>query len=375
MLIFWRLLLLYKFKEVTNLFHKRLFQTQRLFYSLIAVCLVSTLSFGLTPYLGYKVVAYLLLVTVSLLAMVMDIWSVLAAAILSALIWDFFFIPPRFTFQVSSAEDALMLLMYFIVALVNGVLTFQIRKGQKEILQHEKEQNTLKFYNTLLNSLSHELRTPIATIIGASDNLLSNRKNISEENQKQLLDEISIASLRLNQQVENLLNMSRLESGIIQPKLDWCDAKEMVYAVISSLDEQLQHHKVEVKIKDEVPLFKLDVGLMEQVLYNLLYNASAYTPANSVIKISITCERDNLLMIVEDNGNGFPTDEINKVFDKFYRINPKQTKGTGLGLSIVKGFVEAHGGKISLKNVPSGGAIFTIEIPAETSYLNNLKNE
>ncbi len=342
---------------------------------MIVVCLVSTLSFGLTPYLGYKVVAYLLLVTVSLLAMVMDIWSVLAAAILSALVWDFFFIPPVYNFHISSTEDSLMLLMYFIVALLNGVLTFQIRKGQKEILHHEKKQNTLKFYNTLLNSLSHELRTPIATIIGASDNLISNRKNISEDNQKQLLDEISIASLRLNQQVENLLNMSRLESGIIQPKLDWCDVKEMVYAVISRLDEQLQNHKVEVNIKDEVPLFKLDVGLMEQVLYNLLYNASVYTPKNSVIKISITCERDNFLMIVEDNGNGFPADEINKVFDKFYRINPMQTKGTGLGLSIVKGFVEAHGGKIGLKNIPSGGAIFTIEIPTEISYLNNIKNE
>jgi two-component system sensor histidine kinase KdpD len=213
--------------------------------------------------------------------MVMDIWSVLVAAILSALILDFFFIPPFFTFHIASTEDTLMLMMYFIIALVNGVLTFQIRKGQKEIEVHEKKQNAFDLYNTLLNSLSHELRTPIATIIGASDNLLNEEQNVSEENKKMLLNEISIASLRLNQQVENLLNMSRLESGFIQPKYDWCDAKEMVYTSITILDEALKQHKVVVDIKDEIPLFKLDVGLMEQVLHNLLYNAAIYTPINS----------------------------------------------------------------------------------------------
>jgi two-component system sensor histidine kinase KdpD len=329
----------------------------------------------LSPYIGYKVVAYLLLVTVSLLAMVMDIWSVLVAAILSALILDFFFIPPFFTFHIASTEDTLMLMMYFIIALVNGVLTFQIRKGQKEIEVHEKKQNAFELYNTLLNSLSHELRTPIATIIGASDNLLNEEQNVSEENKKMLLNEISIASLRLNQQVENLLNMSRLESGFIQPKYDWCDAKEMVYTSITILDEALKQHKVVVDIKDEIPLFKLDVGLMEQVLYNLLYNAAIYTPINSEIKINVACVKDEFQMTIEDNGNGFPPDTIRKIFDKFYRINPNQTKGTGLGLSIVKGFVEAQGGTINVKNKTEGGAIFTIEIPTEISYLSNLKNE
>jgi two-component system, OmpR family, sensor histidine kinase KdpD len=360
---------------MSNVFRSRLNQSQRMFYSMMAIALISTLSFGLSPYLGYKVVAYLLLVTVSLLAMVMDIWSVLAAAILSALIWDFFFIPPVYNFHVASTEDTLMLLMYFIVALVNGVLTFQIRKGQREIEQHEKKQTALDLYNTLLNSLSHELRTPIAAIIGASDNLNHNGNKLSDEHKKELLNEISIASVRLNQQVENLLNMSRLESGIIQPKLDWCDAKEMVYSVVDKLKDNLQQHKIEIDIPDETPLFKLDAGLMEQVLHNLIYNAAVYTPENSLIKMSVKCVQDCFVLTVEDNGNGFPIETLTKVFDKFYRIQTSSTKGTGLGLSIVKGFVEAHGGTIDLKNKTTGGAIFTIEIPTEISYLNNIKND
>ncbi|UPT67704.1 MAG: ATP-binding protein [Sphingobacteriales bacterium JAD_PAG50586_3] len=233
----------------------------------------------------------------------------------------------------------------------------------------------LKLYNALLNSLSHELRTPISTIIAVTDNLQSNAGKLSEGDKKQLLVEASQASLRLNRQVENLLNMSRLESDVIKPKKDWCDVNELIYSAINSLEDNLQNHKIDVKISKDVPLVKLDFGLMEQVLYNLIYNATLYTPAGTHIQIFADCIKDVLILDVEDNGNGFPPEEVNKVFDKFYRIEHTKAGGTGLGLSIVKGFIEAHSGTITVVNKVPHGARFTIEIPTETSYLNNLKNE
>ncbi|MEO7522799.1 MAG: ATP-binding protein [Ferruginibacter sp.] len=230
-------------------------------------------------------------------------------------------------------------------------------------------------YNTLLNSLSHELRTPIATIIGASDNLLMESNRLSEENKMSLLSEISVASLRLNQQVENLLNMSRLESGNIQIKKDWCDANELVYTAIRRLEENYKSRTIHVQMQDNLPLFRLDAGLMEQVLYNLVYNAILYTADNAVVTISVASVSKSCVIIVEDNGKGFPEEEIDRVFEKFYRLKDSKVGGTGLGLSIAKGFVEAHNGYIVLENLNSGGAKFTITIATETSYLNDLKDE
>lgn len=343
--------------------------------SILFVCFVSIFCYSLSAYIGYKIVALLLLVTVSLIAMFFEILPVLLAALTSALIWNFFFIPPRFTLAIHSAEDTLMLFMYFIIALVNAVLTYKIRQIEKRAQEKEEKEKTVILYNTLLSSLSHELRTPISTIIGSTDNLLTDSEKLSDQNKHELLTEISNASLRLDRQVENLLNMSRLESGFIKPKKDWCDMNELVHDVVNQFKDNKDQHPINIQIKEGMPLFKVDFGLIEQVIRNLIHNAVLYTPKYCIITITVLCKNDNLIIIVEDNGNGFPNDEIDKVFNKFYRLKNTNTGGTGLGLSIVKGFVEAHNGNIKLENIADGGARFTIEIPAEISYMNNLKNE
>ena len=326
--------------------------------------------------------------------MAFDILPVLIAAVLSALIWNFFFIPPIFTFHIDNAEDLLMFLMYFVIALVNAVLTFKIREQENIARDKEEKENTIKLYNTLLNSLSHELRTPISTIIGASDTLRDSDTNLSTDNKRELINEISIASLRLNDEVENLLNMSRLETGQLRLKKDWCDMNELIYSAVNRLHNKVGKHKIEIVLDEKFPLFNLDFGIMQQVLYNLLNNAIQYTPDETVITIhaqftasifghfdetNLEEYRDStshkLMIIVSDNGKGFPENEIEKVFNKFYRTHNARSGGTGLGLSIVKGFIEAHNGTIELSNIPSGGAEFVIEIPTETSYLNNLKND
>jgi two-component system, OmpR family, sensor histidine kinase KdpD len=360
---------------MAGFFLNKLSKPQQYMISMSLICIVAAVCYFLSGYIGYKVVALLLLLTVSFIAMFFNLWPVLLAAVLSALIWDFFFIPPRFTFAVHSTEDLLMLLMYFIIALVNAVMTYKIRQIEKHAQQKEEKEKTLNLYNTIFNSLSHELRTPISAIIGAADNLLEEPDKLSEQNKTELISEISKASLRLDRQVENLLNMTRLESGTLQLKKDWCDINELVNDVVNSLNDYLEQRVVSIHIAENLPYFRLDRGIMEQVLYNLIYNAALYVPRYCVITIKAYCKDENLVLIVEDNGYGFPEDEIEKVFEKFYRLKNTGTGGTGLGLSIVKGFVEAHNGTVHLENVPGGGAKFKIEILTEISYLNNLKNE
>ena len=344
-------------------------------YSLLLLLLVATGCYLASPYLDYRIVAFLLLLVVSVTAVLFDIMPVLVTAIASAITWDFFFIPPHFTFRIDKTEDLVLFLMYFVIALVNAVLTYKIRQVQKESMAREEKANTIKLYNTLLNSLSHELRTPIATIVGATDNLQNLGSKLSDLNRHELISEISKASFRLNQQVENLLNMSRLESGFIQPKKDWCDMAELVYENVNRVEENTGKHRINIQVDQSIPLFKLDKGMMEQVIYNLLYNAVLYAGDKAAISISVRCHADVLQVVIEDDGPGFPKEEIKNVFDKFYRLQHTKAGGTGLGLSIVKGFTEAMHGIIGLENRDTGGARFTLNIPAETSYLNHLKNE
>jgi two-component system, OmpR family, sensor histidine kinase KdpD len=356
------------------LFHRKGSKRQYVL-SVVAVIAVALLGLLLHNLLGYRVVAFMLLVTVSILAMFLDIVPVLLAATLSALFWNFLFIPPRFTLTVGTAEDRILLLMYFIIALINAVLTFKIRQMEKEVKEKDEKAKSVKFYNILLNSLSHELRTPITTIIGCTDNLQTNSRKLSEKDKADLLSEISVASIRLNQQVENLLNMSRLQSGFFQIKKDWCDVNELVYKTLHRLESNLANYKVIVYIPEHFPLFKLDFGLMEQVLYNLILNVTQHTPEQTVISIQAEISSDGLTVAIADNGRGFPESDIDYVFNMFHRVKGSSTGGTGLGLSIVKGFIEAHNGSIKLENLPICGSKFTISIPTEKSSVNKLKDE
>lgn len=342
--------------------------------SILLVISVSITCFVFSDVIGNKVVALLLLVIVSLLAMLFDIMPVLIAALLSALIWNFFFIPPLYTFHINNAEDVLMFFMYLAIALVNASLSYQIRQTEKKARDKEEKDNTIKLYNTLINCLSHELRTPISTIMGSVETLMEHYKTLPPETQHEILGEINTATVRLNRQVENLLNMNRLETGMLKLHLNWCDVTDLIYSVIQKIPEEYKTHKISVIYSEEAPLCKLDSGLMEQVIQNLLYNAILYTPINSEINIIFEIQQENCIIKVEDNGNGIPANELEQIFEKFYRIPHSRTGGTGLGLSIVKGFVNAHNGTIQVENLKKG-CQFIISIPCELSYINQLKNE
>lgn len=329
----------------------------------------------INPSIGYQGVALIMLISISLLAMVFDILPVLLAAVLSALTWNYFFTPPLYQFNFEDTEDLFIFIMYFIIAIVNAALSFKSRERYRKIRDKEEKVKAVAFYNTILNSLSHELRTPISTIIGAVDAMNEQNVQLSAVHKKELLNEVNTAALRLNQQVENLLGISRLESGMVKLHLDWTDINELVHRVLQSQIQAQPSHKIIFLPGENLPLFKLDAILIEQVLLNLLQNAIFYTPAGSEIKITTKFVDGNCQIIFTDNGPGFPEASIKYVFDKFYRIEHSNSRGTGLGLSIVKGFIESHNGNVELTNNNMGGACFIISIPAETSFVQNLTYE
>lgn len=475
----------------------------------LTILVSSLICFHFTEYIGYQSVSFILLFVVSILAIFMGIGPITLASSLSAFIWNFFFIPPKFTVNIDKTEDALMFAMFFIIALVNGVFTSRVRRQER--LTHEREERTNslyqltrglansndmdelintavknikanfgldviiilqdgnnhlteyskdpvmkkltsketdvagwvfehslkagrytdtfnsenytfypmmgsnikpgviavklpgpihgnniefwdtfvtqisnavekeflnelarkaqflnesdKLYKTLFNSISHELRIPVATIMSASESLLASQ--YPEDIRKELSHEILKASNRLNRLIENLLNMSRLESGRISPRLDWCDIHDLINKVTDSLQDELKPFQLQVEISDDMPFVRIDFGLMEQVLYNLIYNATQYASISTNLRVKASYDKGIMTIQVLDRGPGFPEKEIPLIFNKFYRIEGSKAGGTGLGLSIARGFTEAHNGTIIAENRKNGGARFTIRIPTD----------
>ena len=477
------------------------------------VLLTAFICFPLAPFIGYRSVLFIILLVVSLLPLRTGPGPTSLGTAIGAAVWDFLFIPPRFTFTVGNLEDVLMVCLYFVIAIVTGVLSARVRKREKAIRQREErtsalfaltkdlssahsqdeviqaavtkikkyfdadvamilgdaegeistaphnassyitdskeysvaswvywnekkagrhtdtlpsaeatyfpmsgpryplgvigvklrndakltpDQETLlenfisqitsaierellndvnkrsialaesdRLYKTLFNSISHEFKTPIAAIMGATENLLANRENDSKWSKEDYLKEIHIASERLNRLVANLLDMTRLESGLIQPKLDWCDVRDIINGAVRGLEKEMKRHIVNVSVAEGIPLIKLDFALIEQALLNLIHNAALHTPMGTVVKIRADVDGSNCVISVADNGPGLPEEDVERVFEKFYRVSNGKTGGTGLGLAIAKGFVEAHHGTITARNLQDGGAEFMIRLPLD----------
>jgi len=220
---------------------------------------------------------------------------------------------------------------------------------------------------TLLNSISHELRTPIAAIASAASGLGEESGEVEPTLRRALVVEIREASQRLNRLVGNLLDMTRLESGRLRPRLEWCDVADLVSVTRQQVDKELAAHHVTVAIAPGLPLVQLDFVLMEQVLANLLLNAAMHTPPGTAVQIRAAVEGKELVLAIGNNGPGISGEALPHIFNKFYRGPSAPVGGSGLGLSIVKGFVEAHGGKVSVQNRPGGGAEFVIRLPLTES--------
>lgn len=481
-------------------------------WALAVVGATTAVNLLLLPWSGYQANGLIQLLVVQLLAVYIGRGPALLGAGLSALAWNFLFIPPRFTFVIHAPEDTLLVVLFFAVALFTGNLTARLRTQERQarnnaertmalytlahetagavtmddvlrtavtqvgrsfdaevaiLLPHggkllaqphpcstlpldEKEQGVAtwvfdhgqpagrftdslplaaatylpllttgrtvgvmgirlrsgerlavdqevlletftshialvierelldeaaaqaamlreseRLYTALLNSISHELRTPLATISGAAGILVEAQTEPSGEARRTLLGDIQSAAERLNRLVENLLDMSRLDSGRLRLKPEWCDVSEVIAVAVKRLEKSLADHPLTIEYAPNLPLVQMDFVLMEQVFVNLLDNACRYTPLGTPIKVEATFDGRSLIVTVADSGPGIALQDLEHIFDKFYRGSGPTSEGTGLGLSISRGLVEAHGGTITAENVSTGGSRFIVRLPAD----------
>jgi len=482
----------------------------RYILSSLIVCTVAVICYPLSAVLGYQTVALIMLFVVTLLPLIFGPGPVLLSAIISPLIWNYFFVPPKFNLLIGRSEDILMFFMFLIIALVTGILTTKIRQREKAVIQREeravalynlandlsnaknldevikesvknlkkvfnaevvfllfddtknkltevhnteiktisekelsvahwvfsnkkraghftdslpfaeyiyypvfgprgiygvvglkmkievlfREQESLidnfikqtgaaaereilnrtankamlleesdKLYKTLFDSISHELKTPIATIMGASSYLLQNQEGKNINSQIQLYEDINSASIRLNRLVENLLNMARLESGRLEPNIKPCEVNDIFNNVLNYFEKELKSREIIIDVQENFPFIKVDFILIDQALKNILHNALIYTSPDTKIEMQATFDNHNVYFIISDNGKGIPGQNLENIFNKFYKIDDKISGGTGLGLSIVKGIVDIHKGTITASNKITGGLKFVIKIP------------
>ena len=222
----------------------------------------------------------------------------------------------------------------------------------------------------LFNSLSHDLRTPLSSIIGAVTGLLDDQNFVySPEARNDLLQIILHGAERMNRFVSNLLDMARLESGMLKLKKDWCDLQDIIGVAINRLGDSLTNRPLDIKVQPNLPLVQGDYILIEQVLINLLDNALKYSQQGSKIVVTTQQRGNQLETAVANRGQGIPETDLSKVFDKFYRLDsPLQVSGTGLGLAICQGIIEAHGGLIWAKNNKLGGVTITFTLPLTNKF-------
>ncbi|HEX7631750.1 MAG TPA: ATP-binding protein [Lacunisphaera sp.] len=458
--------------------------------------------------LSYHALGHVYLLTVIVLSLRVGRWPALVAAVVSALAWDYAFIPPKLSFSTLDFDDALLLGTYFVVALTAGQLTTRIREQQRS--EHQREQratalfhltralagtHTLdegvaaalaqadvlfeaktalllvdefgqlhahpagtlslsepalglagwawrnrheagrftsvspeadgihlpllrdqqalgvlvirppahatrstpqqrdllealaaqiallvereqfrtasertkllaesdRLHRTLLDSVSHELRTPLAVLQSAAESLAQ----ADGERRPELPQEILTGVRRLNRVVANLLSQSRLEAGRIRPRLDWCDARDLIAAARRELGTSLDGRPLRLEIPDDLPLIFADAPLMEHVITNLLLNAVLYSPAGTALTVSARLDlaKDRVCLSVIDEGPGISPELRSQLFQKFHRGEVSPGNGLGLGLAIVQGLMQAQGGDVAIEDHDGPGARFTIHLP------------
>jgi two-component system sensor histidine kinase KdpD len=230
---------------------------------------------------------------------------------------------------------------------------------QAEVLQAAE-----KLQTALLNSISHDLRTPLVSITGALSSLQEDDVELDEATRRSLVENAREEAERLNRLVGNLLDMTRIEAGALKVAREPCDVQDMIGAALEPLDDRLRSRTLTVDVPPDLPLVPMDFVLMAQVLVNLLDNALKYSPPGTPIDVLAHVDGLEARIQVADRGVGIPPEDLGRVFDKFYRVQrPGQVTGTGLGLSICKGIVEAHGGRIWAHNREGGGTVTTVALP------------
>jgi two-component system sensor histidine kinase KdpD len=243
-------------------------------------------------------------------------------------------------------------------------------------IESEEIKKSEGLYRTILDSVSHEIKTPVTSIIGLIATLEDDNIIQDKSKRKDLINTLSDSADRLNGIVTNLLDMSRLTSGKLSIKKDWQDTHELINLCLHDLKEKLSGRPVKVEIDEHLPLIMIDLALFKAAVSNILINSIQYTPAGSPINIRALRQNNTIIISISDKGPGVKGEELSRIFEKFYRTKDAPPGGTGLGLAITKAIVEAHDGRIEALNRPEGGLETRITLPIQSQpQLGELPNE
>jgi two-component system sensor histidine kinase KdpD len=327
-----------------------------------ATALCTLLGLAMSPRFELVNIAMLYLLAVVVIALRFGRGPVIAASILNVAAFNFFFVPPLGTFSVEEPQYLLTFAMMLAVGLIISGLTRRVRARAKAQAELAIEAETERIRSALLASISHDLRTPLAVITGASSSLAERGERLSAEERHALAQSIFHQSREMSELVTKVLQMTRLESGAIALERDWGSLGEIAGAVLRRLRERLATHMVMVDLPDDLPLVRVDASLIEQALGNLLENAARHTPPRTLIRLRGQRRGSELVVSVEDFGPGLAEADLKRLFEKFHH---GKAGGVGLGLAICRAIVQLHEGKIWAEPLPGGGSAFRFTLPLE----------
>lgn len=281
---------------------------------------------------------------------------------LSIFAFDLIFVPPRWSLKPTDAQHYFTLLVMVGVGLLVTELTERLRRQARRTAAAAVEAQTERLRNTLLSGLSHDFRTPLTTIVGATTSLLEQGAALDEPHRRGLLESVLREAQRMHAMSSRLLDLTRLEEGAVEPRCEWCPADEPVEEVVQAIGPRLAGHRLQVHTDADAVVW-CDPTLVEQALVNLVDNALRHTPPGGTIVVGIAVDRERWRLTVQDSGPGVPPGEEERVFRKFHRAPCADSSGerTGLGLALCAAIARLHGGEIHVANAP--GARFAMTLP------------
>jgi len=304
--------------------------------------------------------------------------------------FNFFFLPPLYTFSIAHPQNWVALAVFFTTAIAVGQLSARAKRRaeEAEMAKHELERlyselrdafdrasqaealrRSEKLKSALLDAVTHDLRTPLASVKASITTLLDEARGSTDGGQPVVLDPesrldmmevIDQESDRLNRFIGDLIELARIEAGELQLRPRWGAVDEIISTALTRAEPLTAQHKIEVEIEKDLPLVRVDNRAVSEVVYSLIDNAAKYSPPNSTIRVFSSRDDDVVQVVIEDMGHGIPPNLRKRVFDKFFRamrdgdVTTRKPAGSGMGLAIAKGIVEAHGGQIWIESGRDG---------------------
>ena len=291
--------------------------------------------------------------------------AAIVVSVLGVLAFDFTFVPPYYRLVVHDQQDIVTFAVMLLTALTISTLTHRDRARAREARVAWELAESEFLRNTLLSGVSHDLRTPLAAITGSASTLIEMGEHVPPQTRAEMLDSIYGEAERMERLINNLLDMTRLESGGLVLKKQWQPLAEVVGSALHHLERRLRGRSVKADLPADLPLVQIDDLAIEQVLVNLIDNALEHAPAEVPIDICARAADGQMVVEVADRGPGLPAGTEHRVFEKFFRADARGPRrhGIGLGLAICRGIVQMHGGTIGAANREGGGAVFRFTLP------------